>query len=662
MSISLPNKVIPVAVKKQTGIGKWPYQDGTDDPWWEGGISPRDYLWRLELVVNIQKHSSHLTREPYEYSGYDVNVNDWIAANTTGNALKIISVESKTKTTATVIVEDVLRYNTFRDPGGAGDGSIGVGQAMIFQVNNEGMPRIDPIVSSGVSEMFFINISSRFQGFNEQFDFRLTQIGHSFELGDIVAVDPDSGSFVPSDMNFKNVIGTVSVLGPGPNDFYITPVQKILDEFDFLPGGIGDLLFTDDGDPGKITLVDTSKKEIYTKIRNHTNTTVDGLVLDATTTPGNQIEINGQTVTIAGSGTIADAETAINSVQAITGITAINKLSPSVVLTQNANLNYGEPGLFTDAPGPATATIDGVLVTFDINTIGVARTGQNIAVASDMAEAINRDMANAANTNIVADSPYPNQLRITHVNGGAITIVNGAPDTNGTNFGGAISGAGINLLTPASTNFILSLEAQDARSIELRSVKGRPLEDYGIFSAENGIKGAAIFVEKRLREAKLLVVQDMSDLGLLTPNIGDQTFVADSGNGEWVQLLWDGSQWVTIATQDSARTDANSVVLTLDFNSISGAIPITTVSDTSRITLITIEVTQAFDLVPLLTIGDDLQNDRLMDNSQHDLNIVGTYTIQSDHIYTTGSDVEINAYFNPNGSSQGQAVVVLSYQ
>ena len=76
MSLSIPNKVIPVSVKVQTGLEKWPYDDGTNDPWWYGGNSPKDYKWRLQLKVTPQKHSSHLTREAFEYSGYDIRVND----------------------------------------------------------------------------------------------------------------------------------------------------------------------------------------------------------------------------------------------------------------------------------------------------------------------------------------------------------------------------------------------------------------------------------------------------------------------------------------------------------------------------------------------------------------------------------------------------------
>lgn len=660
MSISLPNKVISVAVKKQTGMAKWPYQMGADDPWWAGANEPRDYLWKLELVINIQKHSSHLTREPFEYSGYDVNVGDWIADNTTGTALKIISVEQKTKKTATVIVEDVSRYNTFRDPNGIGDGSIGIGQAIIFQVNDEGMPKIDPIVSSGVSTMFFINITSRFQGFNDQFDFQLTQEGNTFEVGDVISVDPDSESFVKSSASFRNVIGKVSLLGPGPNDFFITPVQKVIDDFDYLPGSIGDTLYTNDGDPGKITLLPDSKKEVYIKLRNHTPSTVTGSNPNSLTTPGNQLEVNGQVITITGSGSIADAETSFNLASGTTGVTATNQLSPTTVQTVTADLNYGEPGLYNTIP--PQATVNGVLVTFDIDTDGLAITGFNIAIASDMAKAINRDMQAANNFNVVADTPTPKRLRIRELNGGSISITNVTPDINGIEFAGTASGAGLAITTPASTEYTLSLEANDAQSIELRNIKGTPLEDFGIFSAENGIKGAAIFVEKSLREAKLMVVPDIAERDLLTPKTGDQAYVTDGGNGEWKQFLWDGTQWVILATQDSAKTDADTLSVNIDFNTFGGTIPIGTVSDNSRITLITIEVTQPFDIVPTLTIGDSLDNDRLMNDMQHDLSVPGTYTIQSDHVYNVGTDVQINAYFGAVGSSTGFAKIVLSYQ
>ena len=661
MTLDLTNKVIGVNVLTQTGLKLWPYQDGTGDPWWAGGISPRYYQWLLELKVYPQFHSTYNTREPFRYNGYDISIGDWIANNNTGLALKVISVEAKTRTTAIIIAEDTLRYNTLRDTNSSGDGSIGVGQSLIFNINEEGMPLLDPITTSGISKEFFINVSSRFQGFNKQFDFVLSQPGNTFIEGDVIAVDSNTNIFVKSSSVFKTVIGTISAQGPGINEFFINPVQKIIDNFDSLIGNVCDIIYTNDSAPGELTLVSTSNKGVYIKLRNETQSTSQGQALNATTTPGNKMEVNFEEVIIGGAGTIADAVFSIEAVSGTTGIHASDKILDAEAKTE-LSLFYGEPGLFTGTP--ATITINTVPITFDIDTVGLAQTGSNIAVEEDMAEAINRDLAIGGNTDLIADVPATNVLRITNVNAGGIFINNVSGDSNGVVFAGTNSGAGIPVNTAAGTDHVLYLIADDARSINLRDIQGIPLSDYGIFSTENGIKAAALYIEKGLRATTNYVVADIPSRDALSPIVGDQAFVIDAGNSqaEWVLYIWDGGQWLIISTEDSAKTDADSLDLTLTFNSISGIIQIGTVSDNSRITLITIEVITPFDGAPTLTIGDSVNNSRLMYNTNHDLSETGVYTIHSEHLYTTGNNVIINAYFAGGGASQGEAKIVLSYQ
>jgi hypothetical protein len=638
----------------------WPYEDGTGDPWWQGGISPKYYTWQLELSISPQTHSSHLTRQPYEYSGYDINVGDWISNNNSGLSLQIISVERKTRTSATVIVEDIMRYNTFRDPGGSGDGALGVGQAIIFGLNEEGMPGLDPIVPSGVSKTFYANISSRFLSFNDQFFFNLTEEGHSFEIGDIVAADSSTNSFVLADQTNSRVVGEVVMIGPTPNDFYVLPPQKVKDDFDYLVGDKCDDLYIDGSSPGKLTLSSSSKKIVYVKLRNNTLSYNVGTVINPSTTAGYTFELNNELIVVSGTGTIADITNDINAIQSITGVSASSQPVPNEMRTAVSSLFYGQPGLYTSTS--PTAIINGITVVFDINTQGLLETGLNIAVEEDMVEAINRDMLGAGNTDIVADVVSSNAIRIQSLNGNALTITNGTTDANGVGFAGGNSGSGLPLSVSSVSGVNLRLEADDARSIELRNISGTVLEDFGIFSCENGQKAAALTVEQTLREASLLVVGDIPGRDALSPLIGDQVFVVDSGNGEWAQYLWDGSSWVVIATQDSAKTDADTIHLLLNYTYSSNTYEIGKISNNSRITLITVVVNNSFDGSPTLTIGDVGDNERLMDNEIHDLSATGTYVIHSDHLYDTGSDVSINAYFDPGGSSQGDIEIILSYQ
>ena len=60
-----------------------------------------------------------LTRKDFEYNGLDIQVGDWIAGATTGTCNRIVSISAKTAT-VTMIVEDWLRYNTFRSSIGNG--------------------------------------------------------------------------------------------------------------------------------------------------------------------------------------------------------------------------------------------------------------------------------------------------------------------------------------------------------------------------------------------------------------------------------------------------------------------------------------------------------------------------------------------------------------
>lgn len=659
MAIDIPNKVIGATVLTQTGIRLWPFQDGSDDPWWAGGIAPRDYQWVLELDIKPQTHSTYNTREPYVFDGYDISIGDWIANNNTGLALKIISIESKTKKTATIIAEDTLRYNTLRDANSAGNGSIGVGQALIFQINEEGMPLLDPITTTGISKEFFINVSSRFQGFNRQFDFMLTQENNTFEIGDVVAANTNNNTFVKSSSVYNTVIGTVSVLGPGPDDFYINPVQKVVENFDSLIGDISDTIYTDTNVDGKLTLDPTSNKGVYIKLRNSTQTTSQSIIPNATTSPGSTLELNSIPITINGSGTIGDAVFSIEAEYLNTNVHAEEYTLPTETKT-SLPLYYGEPGL--DTTVPATIIINTVPVTFDIDTVGLAQTGLNIAVEEDMAEALNRDIAIAGNTDLVADIPANNILRIRSMGSNGIYITNTSNDINGVPFSGTQSGSGVVTDTDPETDKVLLLTADDARAINLRDVYGTPLSDYGLFSTENGEKAAALYIEKGLRATTNYVVADIPSRDALTPITGDQAFVIDGGNSdsEWVLYIWDGGQWLIISTQDSAKTDANSLELTVNFDSVGTILQIGKVSGNSRITLSTVTVISAFNGTPTLTIGDPGDNSRLMDNNGHDLSVEETYTIHSEHLYE--NEATINAYFSSGGATTGQARLVLSYQ
>lgn len=653
-----PIKVISGLITSELPLDLWPFEEGVNDPWWTGGSNPRPYRWRLTININEQPHSGFDSRIPFLFDGEDVRVGDWVAGTTLGRTYKIISVESKSSVNVTITIEDVARYNTIKDSSTLGNGAIEDTNIIIFSVGPEGMPLIDPAPVS-LSNRFFTNVQSYFQLFNDQFEFNLVEPDNNFQKGDIIAVDSISNKYVLANSTFTSVIGKVSRPGPGPNNFFINPAQKIIDNLNSMPGNIGDKLYVDAVNPGQITTDSSSGKVVYIKLRNESSTTTRGTVENPSVTFGNVLSINGVNVTFTGSslGSVVDD---INAAVA-PDVVAASALATNTIQT-SLSLNYGVVALFTDGSGPAEATINGVTVVFDVNVDGQQQFGVPACSAADMVTVITRDMAAANNTDIVAERISNTVLRLTNLSGGAINIVNTVLDKNSIGFAGAGSGSGLELTTAASTEEVLTLTAADARAINLRNVTGTPLQDLGIWSVENGVKAAALYVEQGLRSGSVTVVADIAGRDGLTALVGDQAYVLDRGNGEWALFLWDGGQWVQVADEDSARTDADS--LSFELTPATGTSEtIGTVSNNSRVTLITVTVTTVFDGTPTLTIGDDGDNDRLMGDDQIDLTQLGTYTTQSNHLYAPGPniDTDIKAYFDAGGATVGSATIVVTY-
>ena len=193
----------------------------------------------------------------------------------------------------------------------------------------------------------------------------------------------------------------------------------------------------------------------------------------------------------------------------------------------------------------------------------------------------------------------------------------------------------------------------------MKNVTGTPTADLGITSSKNGAIPFGLVVEQSVTQAVtgVTVYPDLTSRPA-TGNVGDQAMVLDQGNGEWALYIWDGSNWTEISNKDSAATDANSLQLIL--TPLSAVEVIGTISSNSRVSLITVEVTTPFDGSPSLTIGDDVDTDRLMSDSLHDLSSNGVYSASNDFLYT-GGDTDIKAYFSSNGATVGEALITISY-
>lgn len=653
--IDIPAIVLECLVVEVVGVAKWPYDDGTADPFWEGGSQPRDYRWRARIDITEQTHSSHKTRKPYAYTGADVRVGHYIADVQYGTALKVVGIEEKTDSKIVCILEDVFRYNTYRYAGLSGAGIFNIpSMAIIFELNEEGLPVVDPVPASGVGTAFYANLMSRFQNMEQNVNFLLEKENHGFVPDQLIAADADNNTFVLADANHPYIVGTVAHTNISPNLFTINPIQKVLDNFDHLIGEVGDVIYADPDVPGGVTLA-AGGQPIMIKLRDWSPSSVVSTVTSPTTATGNRFMLNGVPITIGGTGVVGDFVAAVNGETPAHGVTATLEVAPTVAQT-GLTMAYGEPAMFAPEGGPyATAAINGVLVTFTTITAGRRAYGMDVALEEDLAEDIN-----AAAIPGVTATASGNNLFLHNVTGGPITIANGIPDVNGTPFAGPNSGSGLPLATPASTGGFVRLDAVDARAINLHDMVGTPTLDFGLVSVENGQKAAALYIEQGLRSASVNVVTNIAARNALRAMIGDQAHVLDKGDGEWGLYLYDGLAWNLIASHESAKVDADTYRLTVTPGSPAEGV-IGEVNGGTRVLVVTVSVDEVFDGGATLTVGDDGNPTRLMSADLNDLRVAGSYSFNPTHVYAEGGDTEIKYYLNAAECTVGTAVITVSY-
>ena len=345
----------------------------------------------------------------------------------------------------------------------------------------------------------------------------------------------------------------------------------------------------------------------------------------------------------------------INLLTGSTGVVAQKVLATTTASTSIPDLFYGLVGNFTDSPGPASATINGTLVTFTDITDGFNTFALNVAIQSDMA----RDINAAGISNIVASSDSSN-LIITETAGGAITIVNVANDTNGVPFAGPASGSGLPLITLIATNSLLQLTRADGAEIVVQDQTGTPLADFGLVSVQNGQLPLALIIEQGIRKGDMFIVADITARDALDVLVGDQVFVLNKDDSEWGLFLFDGSVFVPTSTEESARVDSRSLSTTITFAS-GATTSIGEVNDGVRVSPVTIEVLTPFDGSPTIEVGDATITDRLFEDALVDLGVAGTYQSTPPFRYDVGSDTTIIVTFSAGGATVGEAKVTITY-
>ena len=666
IDLNVPAKVIPVSVSARVTDALWNYDDGLGDLWWSGGSQPKAYRWQLTMTVTTVNHGSHLTRTPKKFDGFDIVVGDYIAGATDGRALQIVSITSKTATSCVCLVEDRLRYNTFRSSAGNGIFTV-PGNAVIFQINENGHPMIDPLPVGIVSSDFYANVNSRFQYLNPQMNYMLDQVAHGFEQGDVVAIDHNTNVFELADAaNIERLVGTVTHAGPGPNKFLVRPANGIVDFVPGLPGNPGDFVYPKTDNSGDLTLTDTGFA-IFLKLTNAIPSVSRGTVTDGTASAADKLEINETdvlfTTNSGGTVSINNAVTDINATTSSHGVVASSTPAPNTI-TSDAATHGSAYGLVGGFP-PFSASINGTTVNFSTTTAGQAAYSMAVAIAEDMADDINSvGIANVTATHVSGN------LVITHSLGNAFTIVNGTSDTNGNDFAGTASIASLGTSYNAASGATLKLTRSDGGEIILTDKVGTPTVDFGIMSGHSGSYALGLNVEKGIRSGGgITVVANMAARNAMNPLTGDQAHVLDTGEGEWALYLYSGSAWTLIANEDSAATDANSLSHTFTtpvggFGNTS-TIVLGRVSSNSRILSVLVECTTAIaghsGGTPSLIVGVQSDTDRFMADYENDIETIGSYVTNPDYHYAGATELEIKCAFAHYGATSGDLKVTVTY-
>ena len=652
IGLNKPTKVMSGSANSFVSLSLWPYANGEDDPYWSGGVNPQYYRWEVTFTVNERLHGSHLTRTPFRFNAQDIEVGDFVAGAQDGKVLQIMSITSKTNSEIVAVVEDRLRYNTFRDPNGFGLFTT-PGQVIFFQINELGYPMLDPIPGEAAAD-FADNVLSRFQYLNPLINYLLEQENNGFQQGDAVCIE--NGEFVLSDAdNVDKFIGTVVYPGPGPHQFILRPANGIIDFVPGLPGVVGDYIYPSIDGSGDLTTSDESRRPIYMKISMEIPSTTTGNNPNPSGNNGDVIEFNRKMMTLQGQNGVYNLDDVVGIINNNTfyhKITA-TKVGAATSVTSDA-VSLGSVYGIVAGYRPFSATINGVLVEFTTTTSGSVAYGDvTVADVNDMVFDINL----LEIENITASVIDGSKLKLIHTAGGSIEIVNISADANGNNFAGTNSISSLALFTPAdTTSYSLRLSRADGGPITIRDVQGEFLSDAGVMSGQTGRYALGLNIEQGLRSSRTVVVANIMARDALYPMVGDQAYVLSDENGEWAFYIYNGSAWTGVGGQRSFETDARTAEMTITFPSLDQ--PIVTVSSGRKILNVSVTI------VDELTVSDDFDFDIMIGTTSlwkySDFDVVrqGTYIEEPSYITPSRQDLR---FTNGGGTATGTIQIQVTY-
>ena len=660
IELNVPNKVLECSISSISGNAYWPHQNGTGDQWYEGaGATKKYYRWEITFSVTEQLHGSHLTRDDFKYNGLDVVVGDWIAEATSGDCWKIISISAKSATSVTAVVEDWLRYNTFRASNGNGAPSSGA--AVIFSLNEKGVPMLDPLPTS-TAGIFYPTLASRFEYLNPQTNYVLEQTSHGLTKGDIVAVS-SAGFTKANTATMAKMIGVVTEAGPGPNQFMILPNNQIIDFDPTIPGNQGDYVYVSSS--GEFTTSDTGKIA-FLKIQDAIPTILSGTQANPSVPDNHSVLLNTQTINFAGTGganaTLSQMVTQINNHTSNTSVVAASFPTPNTITSDPASSSYGLVGGYVPFSVYVDSGSGNTLVNFTANGSQYA----NVSTPEDMKTDL--DSANIANLTVTATTTV---LTLQEENGNAITFTNANADTNGNDFSGGSSLTGMASTNASPGTSKLKLTRSDGGPIDLFESTEHFRLNSGIASGHTGMFPLALNIEQGIRTGGTTLVSDISARDALSAQAGDQAYVTNKGDGEWGLYLYTGSAWVEVSNEDSASVDAKTLTTTFTMP-IGGFGTSTTtnlgnISPGRKIQSISVEVHTAFagysGGTPNIEVGTVADPDVYCDSPSNDLTETGSFICNPEYIYPSSEtqDQLVRARCNHYNATSGNVTVKLTY-
>jgi hypothetical protein len=658
IELNVPNKVLGVSLSSVSGHAYWPHANGSGDLWYEGSGTKKYYQWAVTFSVTAQGHGSHLTRDDFTYNGLDVVVGDWLGEASTGACWKIISITSKEINTVTCIVEDWLRYNTFK--ASTGNGSPNAGSGVIFSLNENGIPMLDPIPGTAAS-IFHPTVTSRFEYLNPQSNYVLEQITHGLAKGDIVSVS-SAGFTKANTATMGKMIGVVTEAGPGPNQFMIMPNNQIIDFEPSIPGVQGDYIYV--SSTGDFTTTDTGQI-VFLKVQNAISTVLTGSVNSPELPDGHVIKLNAKTVTFNGSGSNVALATIVSDINAVanTFVVASSEPTPTVITSDGGNTIYGLAGGYVNFSANIDSGAGNTTVTFTTQGSQYA----TISTPEDMKTDI--ETAAIANLTVTATAT---ELTLTELNGNAINIYNVTNDTNNNPFVGASNISGLPATTSATGTSKLVLTRSDGGPIDIYESTENFRVNTGIASGHTGMYPLAMNIEQGIRTGGTTLVGDISARDSLSGMAGDQAYVTNAGDGEWALYLYDGSAWVEISNQDSATVDAKT--LSTSFTMPIGGFGNSTtnnlgnISPGRKIQSVSVDVTTAFtgysgNVLPNIEVGTVSDPDVYVDEISNDCTSAEMYITNPEYTYPASEEQDeiIKVRCNHYGATAGAVTIKLTY-